>query len=105
MKEMGKMNNAIVQIICGIIIFVSILYYLKVMPDYRQTDRGNRVLSAASQLTFSSYMIGFALILIVISIQGMSTRNFIQSCLLHATIVSVVNAGSIIFYNIKLPKN
>lgn len=98
------MNNAMVQIICGILICVSIFFYLWAIPKLKKTARGNLVISSASQLTFSTYMIGFALILIVINIQGMSQQNFIESCLLHATVICMINALSIVYYYWRLPK-
>lgn len=94
-----EMKALWVQVIVSLVMVAGIVYYLRAVSVFKDSKRGHEILARASVMTFSTFMIGFAWILIILNTMGMSRKNFVMSCLLHATAVSVVNAGSIWYFS------
>ncbi|MGX7059696.1 hypothetical protein [Vagococcus humatus] len=93
------MGRIVIELICSVLMLVSIGGYFKLLAKYRNQAEGFKILANASQVTFSAFIIGFALIMIWINVLGLTRGKFILSMMYHATFVSVVNVLSILYYS------
>ncbi|MGX6962573.1 hypothetical protein [Vagococcus xieshaowenii] len=64
-----------VQIVCSLLIFGSSIGYLVLLAKLKQNKLTEKVLSNASQLTFSCYLLSFAVYLLYCQTSGMTVKN------------------------------
>lgn len=78
--------------------------YLIAISKMKQSKHGVKAIAAASQITFSAYLIGFAVFLFMCNVQGITKQRIITGCFFHVTAVCLVNSMSIWYYNYRLSR-
>ncbi|MGX7030815.1 hypothetical protein [Vagococcus zengguangii] len=93
-----------VQIICSLIILGSSVGYLILLGKLKRKKEAEKVLSYASQVTFSCYLLSFAVYLFYCQTSGITVKKLITAFFVKVAFICVVHVFSILYYRIKLLK-
>jgi len=75
------MSGTTIQIVSSGFIMLSIAYYISKLVRYREDRVGQQILGIASQITFSAVIFGFGVLIILLNLNQIARKDFVQMLL------------------------
>lgn len=88
-----------VQIICSLLIIGSSIGYLLLLAKLKRNKDTEKVLSNASQVTFSCYLLSFAIYLFYCQTSGITVKKLIAAFFVKVAFICLIHVFSIIYYH------
>lgn len=99
---MKKEKIIMIQIICSMLILISVLSYLVMIDRLKQNKQVDKILSKSSQITFSCYLLSFAVFFLYTLTSGLTVKKVITSIFIQVTVVCLAQLLSVLYCKRKL---
>lgn len=93
------------QLIAGIILLVAVIHYIYVLLKTKDDSRFDYLFAHSSQLTFITFILGFAIVIIMANASEVSAGDLSNWVMIFGACVGLVNMLSLIYYQYRQKKD